>query len=88
VRLEFVDVESGEVTGQTAVVPARFFIDQLLSYFDQYALSHDLWSPDSSAFLLPVRDEAGGTHVAVVYRDGRPTVALDGQAAFWSPTAD
>ena len=48
----------------------------------------DLWSPDSSAFLLPVRDEAGGTHVAVVYRDGRPTVALDGQAAFWSPTAD
>ena len=29
------------------------------AYFDQYALSHRLWAPDSSSFLLPVVDADG-----------------------------
>ena len=65
--------------------PGQLFIDQLLTYFDQYALSHDLWSPDSRSFLLPVRDAVGRTQVAVMSRDGGEPTLLPGQIAFWSP---
>ena len=85
VRFLFVDVASGDVLASTVVVPGQLFIDQLLTYFDQYALSHDLWSPDSRSFLLPVRDAAGRTQVAVMPRDGSEPTLLPGQVAFWSP---
>ena len=67
------------------VVPGATFIDNVLAYFDQYALSHRLWAPDSSSFLLPAVDQAGTTHVDVFYPDGGDPVQLDGDAGFWSP---
>jgi hypothetical protein len=85
VRLEFVDVASGEVTAQMVVTPGTLFINQLLNYFDQYTLSHELWAPDSASILMPVVDPEGITRVAVVFRDGAEPVFLHGQAAFWSP---
>ena len=84
-RLLFVDVASGDVEHDAAVRPGELFIDQLLPFFDQYALSHHLWAPDSSSFLLPVVDEDRATRVAVMYRDGDPMVLLDGAIAFWTP---
>jgi hypothetical protein len=87
-RLLFVDVASGDIRSQTVVVPGRLFIDQLLVYFDQYALSHDLWSPDSRTFLMPVTGEDGRTRVAVVPLEGGDPVFIDGQVGFWSPTGD
>ena len=44
-RLLFVDVASGEITSQAVVVPGQLYVDQLLTYFDQYALSHHVWAP-------------------------------------------
>ena len=85
IHLIFLDVASGAVLSDTVVMPGRVFIDQVLTYFDQYALSHRLWSPDSAAFLLPVGDADGGTQIAVLGPDGRDPVLLPGQAAFWSP---
>ena len=57
----------------------------LLTYFDQYALSHRLWAPDSSSILLPQVDAAGSTHVDVFFPDGGAPVPLEGEIGFWSP---
>jgi len=54
------------------VDPGQLFIDQFLLYFDQYALSHHLWSPDSSSFLMPVVDRDGTTKVAVLFANDAP----------------
>ena len=40
VRLVFVDVASGDIRAEPLVRPSLVFIEQVLPYFDQYALSH------------------------------------------------
>ena len=49
-----VDVESG--LGQQRLVfrPTAMYLTQFLPFFDQYALSHRIWSPDSAALVLPI----------------------------------
>ena len=62
------------------------FINQVLPYFDQYALSHRLWSPDGSSILLPVVGEDGTESLHVVPADGSPVrVLAPGSMGFWSP---
>ena len=85
VRLLFLDVATGDIRSQAVVEPGQLFIDQFLTYFDQYALSHRLWAPDSSSFLLPVVDRDGTTRVAVMFRNGDPARMIDGAIGFWSP---
>jgi TolB protein len=84
VRLLFLDVRSGDIRSQQVIDPGQLFIDQFLTYFDQYALSHHLWSPDSTAFLVPT-DVDGATKIAVTHPNGDEPIYLDGQAAFFSP---
>ena len=72
IRLLFVDVASGTVRSDPGVSPAQLFVSQLLTYFDQYALSHQLWAPDGSSFLMPVVDPDGMTRVAVIGPRSRP----------------
>jgi hypothetical protein len=85
VRLVFVDVRSGGIRSQPVVEPGQLFIDQFLTYFDQYALSHQLWSPDSSSILIPVVDPGGTTHISALSPNGDPALTFDGAIAFWSP---
>ena len=85
VRLLFVDVESGETRSQPVVTPGQRFIETQLAYFDQYALSHRLWAPDSSSMLLPEIGEDGVTRITVRFADGKDPIQLDGESAFWSP---
>jgi len=85
VRLIFADVASGRTLSQPIVRPAERFVSSLLAYFDQYALSHRLWAPDSSSILMPEIDEGGNTHVIVRYADGSDPIQLDGDFGFWSP---
>jgi TolB protein len=85
VRILFVDVASGKIRSQRVVQLGRLFIDQFLTYFDQYALSHRLWAPDSSSLLLPVVDSDGTTRIAVTFRNGDPPRMIDGAIGFWSP---
>jgi TolB protein len=85
VRLLFVDVASGDIASQQVVRPGQLYIDQFLTYFDQYALSHRVWAPDSSSILVPVVESDGTTRVAVMFRNGDPPRAIDGVIGFWSP---
>ena len=85
VRLIFADVATGKTLSQPIIRPAERFVTSLLTYFDQYALSHRLWAPDSASILMPEVDEVGRTHIIVRYADGSDPIQLDGDFAFWSP---
>ena len=54
VRLSFVDVETGAIRSHWTFALSDVFVDQVLPYFDQYALSHRVWSPDGASIALPV----------------------------------
>jgi TolB protein len=85
VRLSFVNVESGAIRSHATFAISDVFVDQVLPYFDQYALSHRVWSPDGASIALPVVTD-GREEVTVVQADGsgRRRVA-DGVEGFWSP---
>jgi TolB protein len=84
-RLLFVEVATGKIRSRPTVRPAPTFINGILAYFDQYALSHHVWAPDSSSVLLPELADDGSTHLSVRFPDGEPPIELAGEIGFWSP---
>ncbi|HEY7969300.1 MAG TPA: hypothetical protein VID95_04840, partial [Candidatus Limnocylindrales bacterium] len=84
VRVVFVDATSGAIQAGAVISPGRLFTDQYLTYFDQYATSHQLWAPDSSSILIPV-DDPDGPHLSLVPRAGGAPKQLDGVMGAWSP---
>lgn len=84
-RISFVNVESGAIRSRWSFAISQLFIDQILPYFDQYALSHRMWSSDGASIALPVVDD-GIEQVMVIQADGSGArVLADGVAGFWSP---
>ena len=84
-RISFVNAESGAIRSRSSLALSDLFIDQILPYFDQYALSHRVWSADGGSIALPVVDE-GVERVMVIHADGSGARAVaDGMAGFWSP---
>ena len=80
-----VDVSAKSERLLTSFAPSPQFVAQFLPFFDQYALSHSLWSPDSDALVLPAIDLATPTlRVVVVGLDGTVTPVAEGDMAFWS----
>jgi TolB protein len=85
-RLKVVAADDGSVLVDRPVRLSETFVGQLLPYFDQYALSHRLWSPDSADLVLPLVGDDGLTHITVVpAAGGEPRVIADGEIAFWAP---
>jgi TolB protein len=83
--LSIVDVESGDTSLLTVFEPSTVFLNQFLPFFDQYALSHRLWSPDSNALVMPMENAEGSNFIVVVPVDGSDPYAIaPGVAAFWS----
>ncbi len=83
--VSIVDVDSGDSRLLTVFEPSALFLNQFLPFFDQYAHSHRLWSPDSQALVLPMKNEQDRNFIVVVPVDGsdiRPIAP--GVAAFWS----
>ncbi|MSP78727.1 MAG: hypothetical protein EXR67_04140 [Dehalococcoidia bacterium] len=72
------------------MAPAWGFLT-MLPYFDQYAGSHRIWSPDSSALVVPgtFRGSIQGSTPSVFVIDvsGKepPKPIAEGSMAFWSP---
>ena len=64
-------------------VPSNQFIGQFLPFFDQYALSHAIWSPDESALVLPVVSE-GKAMIATFNLDGSSKLLAEGDMPFWN----
>lgn len=83
-NLAIIDVETGAETQIMSFFPTGIFISQFLPFFDQYALSHSIWSPNSDALVLPIRQE-GQSRVKVIRVDGSEFFDLgEGDMAFWS----
>jgi TolB protein len=85
-HLLFVNVADGAIRSDRIVRLSTRFVRTFLPYFDQYALSHRVWAPDSSSLLLPLVDETGATQVVALEPDGNENPRrLDGDSGFWSP---
>lgn len=83
--LTVVDVITGE--GRVLVTNielSALFITQFLPFFDQYAMSHSLWSPGSDAFLVPYNDSGTARIAAVNIDGGQVRDIAQGFVAFWS----
>jgi hypothetical protein len=84
--LTFVDVAAGTASPEQLVQLSPLFVNQVLPYFDQYALSHRVWSPDGASILLPLVGDDGVEALHVLPADGSPPTELaPGSMGFWSP---
>ena len=72
-------LELGEVSFPTG------FLTQFLVFFDQYALSHSIWSPGSDALVLPILNDFESQLTVITTKSGRMNAIGTGQTAFWSP---
>ena len=87
-NLSVVDVASGETQLLSTFAPTPLFVGQYLPFFDQYALSHRLWSPESDALVMPMLAAEGGqlsSEVVVVPLEGEPQPIAAGDMPSWSP---
>ena len=82
-ELSVVEVATGRSRLLTAFAPTPLFVGQFLPFFDQYALSHSVWSPESDAVVLPMLGE-GGPQIVVIPLDGEPAIIAAGEMPFWS----
>jgi TolB protein len=86
IHLAFVDVATATVRAQRDVRVSDTFVNQILPFFDQYALSHRFWSPDSASLALPLVAAGGGDQLVVIPADGsEPHPIPDRVIGFWSP---
>lgn len=74
-----------ESTDHALFLPSPTFARDFLPFFDQYALSMTLWSPDSNAYAFPgVVDSEIGIWVQTL-GEAAPTLVGDGVFVGWSP---
>jgi TolB protein len=92
-NLWVVDVQSGEERLIQTFEPVDIFVNQFLPFFDQYAKSHRIWSPESDAMVLPMmRSNASGDRIPTICvvktaaaRAGELYEVAGGLVAFWRP---
>lgn len=59
-------------------------VSQFLPFFDQYAQSHSIWSPDSDAIAFPIIEEAKSIIYVFPLGEKLPIRIQEGSIAFWS----
>lgn len=78
------DIETGQARGLVTFMPTRTLL-YLMSYFDQFNQSHQLWSPDSRYLVYPdLRDSDTGTIVVLDVETGETRDIMSGDIAIWS----
>lgn len=80
------DVESGKVTRYTNFLPTLEMI-YIINFFDQFAQSHRLWSPDSTHLMFAELTEAGNPVISLLdttQPDAVPFAVADGVIGVWS----
>jgi TolB protein len=82
--LHVVDIQSGRSQTLLEFEPPALFVNQFLPFFDQYAKSHRIWSPDSQALVVPIIT-GERVEVCVVPIQGEPLRSVaEGLMATWS----
>jgi hypothetical protein len=76
--------KDGEISLLTTLIPPLSFFREVLQYFNQYAQSLQLWSPDSSSVALAGSID-GEEGVWVIPTDGsEPSLIFNGEWVAWS----
>ncbi len=85
-QLELVIFDTTTMEGKELFryIPTLPFLTQFLPFFDQYALSHQMWSPQSDALVLPMIEENRNQIVIVSINSGEKQYLADGGMPFWS----
>ena len=70
------------------VAPSQLISVEYLQFFEQYAQSMRLWSPDSRAFAYPGMSEDGeeGIWIQSARPDRAPVLVAEGDFVAWSPS--
>ena len=74
-------------TAYAGFFPSGVFLENYLTFFDQYAQSHRIWSPDGDAFVFAgtLPDGRSGVWVQDTVAGSEPRLISAGVAAAWSP---
>lgn len=83
-ELTIFDVATGEGRVILEFTPTLTFLSQFLPFFDQYALSHRLWSPQSDALVLPIQEGNVNQIVLISTKNGSTRILGEGDMSFWS----
>lgn len=84
-----VDIRTLQQRFIASFAPSPLWLQQFLPFFDQYALSHRVWSPASDALAFPVIDlETLSLQVAVFTLAGEVQLLAAGDTPFWSTVSD
>ena len=79
--------DGGSVSALQRLVPSALMVQNYLPFFEQYAQSMTMWSPDSSAFAYAAMsvDGEAGIWVQEARADRAPVLVSDGDFVSWSP---
>lgn len=80
------DIQTGDARSYGAFLPT-FEMIYVLSFFDQFAQSHRMWSPDSAYLVyseITGEDETVLSVLDVRRPDSTPIIVADGVIGFWS----
>ena len=83
-ELVIFDMTTMEGREMMRFVPTFTFLSQFLPFFDQYALSHQIWSPQSDALVLPTLEDNINKIVVFSVRTGEEQFIAEGNMPFWS----
>lgn len=83
-RLEVVHVDERWTRELLVFVPSDAFLGQFLPFFDQYGLSHRIWSPGSDALVVPMLGRDGVSRVVRVDLGGDLRILAEGDMPFWN----
>jgi TolB protein len=82
--LEVVDVITASRRPLFAFSPSEPFLNQFLTFFDQYAKSHSIWSPDSSSLVLSSEVHGQPALQVVDVARNQQRIIASGYMAAWS----
>lgn len=83
-ELTIFDIAAGEGRVILEFTPTLTFLSQFLPFFDQYALSHRLWSPGSDALALPVQEGNVSQIIYISAKTGFTRTLGEGSMPSWS----